>query len=214
MVTMICLANSWRPGGRCVAGIDVDSGKWVRPVPPRMTAIPECRIRMQGRNLALLDVIELDLAPPTFTTRFQCENRLILNWNWRRIRVADMGEVLKYVQEGDAVLYTRGKVVEPARIERLPPEKWASLQLVHGRNVSFEPDPRDDHRWQARFSTGGFGQDYLIKITDPIATVRLNSGRMLAANCLLTISLTEPIQVFDKPELCYKLAAGILEIPP
>lgn len=31
-IRMICLANSRKIGGRCVAGIDVNTGEWVRPV--------------------------------------------------------------------------------------------------------------------------------------------------------------------------------------
>ena len=29
---IICLANSWKIQERCIAGIDIDTGKWVRPV--------------------------------------------------------------------------------------------------------------------------------------------------------------------------------------
>jgi hypothetical protein len=31
-VRILCLANSIREGGRCVAGIDYATGRWVRPV--------------------------------------------------------------------------------------------------------------------------------------------------------------------------------------
>ncbi|MFO0968577.1 MAG: hypothetical protein U0793_23720 [Gemmataceae bacterium] len=31
-VDLICLANSWKHGGRCVAGIKIDGSGWIRPV--------------------------------------------------------------------------------------------------------------------------------------------------------------------------------------
>ncbi len=82
MTRLICLANSRRDGGRCVAGIDVDTGLWVRPLPPRGGAIPEEKTLLGGRLFTPLDILELDLDPPAFTTHFQCENRQMQNWNW------------------------------------------------------------------------------------------------------------------------------------
>jgi hypothetical protein len=32
MVKIICLANSKKNGNRCIAGIDICTGKWVRPI--------------------------------------------------------------------------------------------------------------------------------------------------------------------------------------
>ncbi|MFM8305620.1 MAG: dual OB domain-containing protein, partial [Microcystis aeruginosa] len=29
---IVCLANSWKLNERCIAGIDISSGNWVRPV--------------------------------------------------------------------------------------------------------------------------------------------------------------------------------------
>jgi hypothetical protein len=31
MVKIICLANSWKHGERCIAGINPDTKKWIRP---------------------------------------------------------------------------------------------------------------------------------------------------------------------------------------
>src|ERR1700761_3892328 len=33
-IRFLCLAVSRRPGGHCIAGIDIDSGEWIRPVTP------------------------------------------------------------------------------------------------------------------------------------------------------------------------------------
>ena len=49
MAQLICLASSWRPGGRCIAGIDPQTGAWVRPVPFHGGAIPEERIWLNNQ---------------------------------------------------------------------------------------------------------------------------------------------------------------------
>ena len=208
MTQMICLANSWRPGGRCVAGIDVDTGEWVRPVPPGGGAIPESRTYMQGRYLELLDVVEVDLDEPTLTTRYQRENRAVRNWDWQRVRVATVDEVLEYRSRDRWALHGQGQVVEPSLMEQLPPEQWVSLQLFATTNAAFRLGP---YRWQAYFSVGRAGSRYCISITDPVAAQQLDQGENISAKCLLTLSLTEPVEVYGKPELCYKLVAGVIE---
>jgi len=214
MTRLICLANSRRDGGRCVAGIDVDSGLWIRPLPPRGSTIPEEKTFLDGRLFTPLDVIELELDPPTFTTRFQCENRLMQNWNWSMVGRVDPADILKHCSKDKTVLHGPGKTIQPAEMERLPPEKWTSLELVHSTNVTFEPDPRMPIRWQARFSPNPACPAYCLSITDPEATMRLNKKEKIKSECLLTVSLTEPkeFKEYGKPELCYKLVAAVIKL--
>ena len=189
-------------------------GQWVRPVPPRGGAIPEERTWLKGQCIGLLDIVEMQLEAPAFDTRFQRENCRVRSWNWRLVGRATAADVLKYCTRPGQILHSAGKVVEPAHMERLPPEQWTSLELVRVKSVVFEPDPKKDHRWQARFSMGQLGPSYCLGMTDPEATLRLNGGEQITAECLLTVSLTEPIEFsqYDKPELCYKLVAGVIEL--
>jgi hypothetical protein len=169
---MICLANSWRPGGRCVAGIDVDSGEWVRPIPPGGGAIPEARTIVSGRHLSPLDVIELRLETATFATRFQAENRTVRDWNWRLIDQLEPDDLLEYCSEPAQLLHSTGKVVEPSYLERLPATKWKSLELIHVEDLAFDPDPHKKNRWHAKFSSGPYGFEYSLTLTDPEASRR------------------------------------------
>jgi hypothetical protein len=214
MTRLVCLANSRRDGGRCVAGIDPDSGRWIRPIPYRGGAIPEEKTFLSGKLFTPLDVLELDLDAPACTTRFQCENRPMQNWNWRLVGRVDARDMLKYCCKEPIVLHGLGKTVELSEMERLTPDKWTSLQLIHAVNVTFEPDPRIAIRWQARFSLGPPGPKYCLNITDPEATLRLNKKVKIKPECLLTVSLTEPkeFKEFGKPELCYKLVAAVMEL--
>jgi hypothetical protein len=214
MVRLICMANSWRDGGRCIAGIDIDTGQWVRPVPPGGGPIPEPRAILEGKQIAPLDLIQMDLDEPAFNTRFQCENRRVLDWNWKRLNRILASNVVYYSSRSKYVLHGPGKVVEPAQMESLPPQKWASLQLIHVKNAFFRRDDRKADRWKAEFSIGWFGPKYCIAVTDPQATELLNKGEEIRAECLLTVSLTEPIEFpqYNKPPLCYKLVAGVIEL--
>ena len=214
MVDMICMANSWRPPqGRCIAGIDLNTGKWIRPVPADGGSIPERRARANGRKLALLDIIRLDLEPPELDTKYQKENRCIRSWGWEFVRTADVDEVKKYVRNR-RVLHGTSKVVDPDDLAILPPEKWVSLQLVQSDNVLFERNLKKRNRWNAVFSTRALGPRYELSVTDPVATDRLNKGDQIGGNCLLTVSLTEPIALpqYHLPTLCYKLVAGVIEL--
>ena len=214
MTRLICLANSRRDGGRCVAGIDAASGLWIRPVPPRGGAVPEEKTFLGGRLFEPLDILELDLDPPAFATRFQCENRQMQNWNWRLAGRASHCDILKYCRRRDTVLHGPGKTVQPSDLERLPPRQRAALELVHAENATFEPDPRMPIRWQVRFSASPAGPSYCLNITDPEATLRLNKKQRIKPGCLLTVSLTEPkeFREYGKPELCYKLVAAVIEL--
>lgn len=213
MTEMIVLANSWRPPqGRCIAGIDTVAGEWVRPVPQGGGSIPEQSTRVKGRELALLDVVRLDLDTPRFDTKYQKENRAIRNWNWELVRKAEIGEVEDYIRTGP-LLYGAGKAVKPDRLEKITPAFWTSLQLVRPSEVLFQRDPREgkQNRWKAVFP---LPWQYELDITDPVATARLNRGETIGRRCIMTASLTAPYAPADgsKPPLCYKLIAAVIEL--
>ena len=214
MARIICLANSRRPHGRCVAGIDMDTGLWVRPILQGHSAIPEEATLFGQHRLAPLDIIECDLAAPHLTTQFQRENCVVTSKQWGVVGAVTPNDVLKYCANGSTILHGRHKVVDPAVLKVLPPQQWASLELRHLPKVTFTPGRKAGH-WQADFRVGNaFGNDYSLSLTDPVAQDRLNAGEKLAGGWLMTISLTEPIAYpeFNKPELCYKLAAAVIQV--
>lgn len=213
-IRMICLANSWREHGRCVAGIRPDNGAWIRPVPEGGGAFDHDDTLIDGRHIEPLDVIRMRVRKPHGTTRFQRENCEIIDYEWELIDQVSVDDVMQYCSRTATVLHSTGKVVEPAVMERLPPEQWESLQLVHATNVTFEPDNKKDNRWVANFSLHRLGPTYHIGVSDPIVTERLNQGDEISRDCLLTLSLTEPVAFpqWNLPELCYKVVAAVLEV--
>ena len=73
---ILLLANSKKPGGRCLAGIRLDTLEWVRPITlaPHNSIPTEASLKAQSKNpLRPLDVIEVDLIEPK-PFKYQREN--------------------------------------------------------------------------------------------------------------------------------------------
>lgn len=81
--TILCLANSRKPGGRCVVGKEVledGYGEWIRPVSARSSeeiSLIEMRFK-DGQCPQVLDIISVPMAKPK-PHMHQSENHLIDN---------------------------------------------------------------------------------------------------------------------------------------
>jgi hypothetical protein len=209
---MLCLANSIRENGRCVAGIDIDTGEWIRPVPQSCGCIPAFRTMVKGEQLAVLDVVKIELNEDSLETNFQCENRVILDWNWKLIDRFKPKDVIGYCDNTAPILYCTGDRVDPIIFNSLSPGEWKSLQLVKPQNLNFYRDDFNRRRWRAHFNDIN-DNGYYLKITDPVISSRLNIDDTINSNSLLTISLAQPWSPDNNtPERCYKLVAAIIEL--
>ncbi len=86
MARIICLANSTRPGGRCIAGIDIETEEWVRPVSRSINrAITWDMRNIEGEEPQILDVIEIPLEDHGPDEGCQPENRLVKPGKWRKV---------------------------------------------------------------------------------------------------------------------------------
>ena len=213
MARLICLANSWRPGGRCVAGIDCATGQWVRPVPFQGGAIREERTWLGGNCIALLDMIEAHSGPGVrhpLSTRKLPRAKLELAARRPR-RGGRRHRLLHYAganpaQPGQNCRAGRdGAVASPAVdvpgtgrgkrggfSARSVPTTSLAGPVLDGAGGAGVPSPGD--------RSGN----------DPAP----RAGERIAPHCLLTVSLTVPIEIgqFHKPKLCYKLVAGVIEL--
>jgi hypothetical protein len=83
-IDFLCLASSYKPGGRCVAGIDLSSGVWIRPVSSKDSGtIPFSVFHLEGAGRAIrpLDQVVMHLDAPRPEPE-QPENWLIANSEW------------------------------------------------------------------------------------------------------------------------------------
>lgn len=213
MVRIVLLANSKRPDGQCLGGIDLDTGEWVRPVTSTGDGIPVARCIVDGEFLAVRDILELDLARPRQPHKYQRENRLILNWKWQVKKRFKLEAVGKYLDDSTPILHSGSDQVAPAVLEQLSPKEWKSLQLVKPRKLNFSRHYYSPNRWVANFEDQD-GNTYSLKVTDAEATRRLEKGEKIGKKCFLTVSMTKPWtpDANTKPALCYKVVAAVIEV--
>jgi hypothetical protein len=100
MTQLICLANSWKRKGRCIAGIEPTTAQWIRPVSKLDDGqIPVDAQLINGRDIELLDVVDIPLAEVGPDFGFENENRWILPGPWRRVGRVQPTDLLPYCKD-------------------------------------------------------------------------------------------------------------------
>ena len=220
-IDMICLANSRKLQGRCVAGLRTDGEGWIRPVAavPLGTLHPGHYMLQDVTQPLLMDVISVSYhggqAEP-----HQPENWLIDSTGWRlvfRPAPAEYDAILRgSLETGPGLLGNESNRVDYATLAAMPGA--ASLALVVPEDLQWNvtTDFRGQRRTKARFKLAGAAYD--LPITDPCWPSRLDHLPLgvypvAAANVaadeyvMLTVSLGEPTP-WDN--CCYKVVAGVV----
>lgn len=214
---VICLANSRKRGDRCIAGIELSTGRWVRPV----TNLDDGRIPsyirlIQGNEPALLDILEIPLSQTGPSFGFTSENRLILPGMWRRVGKVEPSELIKYTYNLDQhVLHNTKKYVLIPFLQSQPVERRQTLQLVHVSEFEVKNTGRVRGGSSWKGTIVGKGGEYLAdaNITDPVFVEKLDAGYRPQTPCFVTVSLSMPWRPSDweGEDPCWKLIAGVIE---
>jgi hypothetical protein len=208
MSEIIILANSIKPGGHCIAGIDNMTGEWIRPISRENRAIPN----NIAKKIKLLDVVKIPLAKDRPRDCYQRENIFVESWDWKVVSNVSPKNICKYCEDDSIILHTHTDRVSPNYFEDIPFKEWKSLQLVRA-DVTFERDSWNKYRWRASFKDGA-GKKLNLKVDDPEIVVKLNKGQKISSDCIFTVSLAGPWAPDDgsQPTRCYKLVAGVIEL--
>lgn len=215
-IRIVVLANSNKPGGRCLAGIELSTGKWIRPVTNTANgAVPLARMQLDNQRYPeLLDIIDLplDATGPDFD--FERENQTILQGGWNFIRKANVAEVLGYVETLEYILHNSERYCTLEDMQQLPVDQRQTLQLIQVQDFRAIDDPFGSrkHKWKSVINSGG--TQIMVGITDPIFIQKLTGGHQPSQNCLLTMSMSMPFNPddrYDSPP-CWKLIAGVIEL--
>ncbi len=215
MTRLVILANSLKLNHRCLAGIELDTGNWVRPVTNfDGGAVSLTMMRLNNRFPELLDILDipLDETGPDFD--FESENRTILPGEWHFVQKADVADVMKYVEMPDYVLHNTEKYCTVEEMQQMPVDQRKTLQLIHVEDfqVVDDPFPPQPHKWKGVIKSGN--DKIWVGITDPVFLQKLNAGHTASQNCLLTMSMSLPFPtagwVGSPP--CWKLIAGVIEL--
>jgi hypothetical protein len=165
---MLVVANSRKLGGRCVAGVSLQSGQLVRPVSPHgdgELSDEECRV--DQRTPRLLDVVSFAHHGPG-SDPAQPENVVIADAPWKLEGPADRGQALRLLLEltdsGSVLLGNRGRaVLDTVAAEGLD----ASLALIEPRHLRFGHGPRAEAHAGSPRALFKFGaRDWSLPVTD------------------------------------------------
>ncbi|MEG4840270.1 dual OB domain-containing protein [Microcoleus sp. B9-D4] len=218
MTRIICLANSWKRGDRCIAGINELQGKWVRPV----SDLPDGQIPKEMRQInrlepALLDVLEIPLAKTGPDFGFECENLSVLPGKWRQVGKVPPAYLLKYCQSQEYILHNDLRYVTVEYMQSLPMCDRLTLQLVKAVRFTVKKLSQrfeGGNKWEGSIVTQ-HGQRLTATITDPVFIRKLELGYLPQKACLVTVSLSMPWRPddWDGDDPCWKLIAGVVELP-
>jgi RecQ family ATP-dependent DNA helicase len=218
LTELVCLANSRKHGARCIAGIELPSGAWIRPVSNLDDGRVERATRLvDGREPSLGDVLAIPLADTGPNFGFERENRSILPGPWRLGRVASMQELLGLVSGDRCVLHNDENYVTEEFMASLPFEKRRTLQLSEAGDVSVfsaGPSANGGRKWKVAFSTLS-GARMTCMLTDPVLMEKLETGYVPCPHALLTVSLSmafRPANWEGEGTPCWKLVAGVIEL--
>ncbi len=221
---ILCLANSYKHGNRCVAGISLSTGAWVRLIGGQ---VPGCLTEKEsryadGKPAALLDIFEGELGEKC-GTNCHPEDVHVTGKPWRLIRRfderSDLECLSKHISKRPSVLQGYNDCVSAARVIEVPRER--SLELIQPEDLWWWiREDKGKRRNRAVFRVSNESRvRYDLAVTDPVWLDQLN---LLTAGIyphalffknkpprtLLTMSLSEPFEGFH-----YKLVAGVVALP-
>lgn len=218
-IDIVCLANSEKHGARCVAGVRLDTGGWLRPVSDDTGAgLLESQYETaSGHHPEPLDIVrvELDHQRPKYN---QPENWVISAESWELLNTSLHDRAVLAIntalQRKGPVLHNTEPAIPKRELKNIP--VFRSLTLFSPENPEFYVREREEYHPQPRTVFEFDGDEYDFPITDPQwrqqarteGTQSLPSAEIVddGEEILFTISLGE---VNERDRKCYKIAAAI-----
>ena len=216
--TIVCLAKSIKHGGYCIAGKEVESGKWIRPVSDREDEeirLEDCTCE-NNKQPRLLDIISVPLLEPR-PSSYQRENHLINpEHRWSKLGKIAWDDLMELIDDTGGPLWLNGYSSYYGDNDRVPEASTSdltgSLTLIKpiDLNICIETEgaefgnPRRKTRAEFRYD----GHLYKIAVTDPIIKDKLWSQpgqHPMGNDSLICVSLGEIHEGY-----AYKLAAAII----
>jgi len=223
--TIICLANSRKYQGRCVAGLEWSSkkvGGWVRPVTwlPKGVLINErfCG-NAYGRDPRLLDVIDIEFLAPE-PHAFQTENaRIDPGKRWTYRGMIQPSVLFPAVQRVRGPLWVNAGSTRHGMNDMIPEAAAlglsSSLKLIQPDELAISLTVEGEKNGEPhRRIRGEFRLDscrYIFSVTDCAIEHQLQKREpgydMRLKKPLLCVSVSE---VLESTRACYKLIAGVV----
>jgi len=218
---IICLANSRKPSGRCIAGLRTKGEGWIRPVTKDGALSRRHYVLENNTDPMLLDILRIHLQTPV-PKPYQPENWLVGAKPWSLIQrpAEDKYSYLlnQYINVGPELF---GDTSDRIKVEEftITPAK-ASLTLIFPINVRWQITTSYTGNRQTRAWFLLNGVHYDLVVTDPLWEDKLKPfthgiysseqiGLKKEQRVLFTISLGGPL----RGEICFKLVAAVIILP-
>lgn len=219
---IVCLANSRKKSGRCIAGIEYVGGRrvgWIRPVSSRHggEVSEDERNYENGSDPQVLDQIALSLLEPK-PTGYQVENYLLdPERYWVRQGRIGWAQLSRLEDEPRALWLSNDCSTYNGMNDRVTHEVanglGDSLRLIHVDDLILRVfAPRRGFGDGTRRVQGCFtylSTEYRLRITDPAIEAEYlggDDGLYERGESYLTMSLGEPFDGY-----CYKLIAAVID---
>lgn len=218
-LTIVCLANSRKMSGRCIAGKEWTTGragKWIRPVSGRENhEISESdRQYHDGSDPRLLDVITIPFKQAA-PSGHQLENHLIDDgYYWARVGIVSATDLSK-IADRPATLWKNGFSSGSGNNDRVPISDAVadagSLYLVRVNDLTLQVVKVTGADFSKRVVRAKFtylNEDHDLRVTDPLierAYFAKPDGQYAIGSAFLCVSLGEPFGGHY-----YKLVAAVL----
>jgi len=222
--TIVCLANSRKLQGRCVAGLELSEttlGSWIRPVSSSEKGeLSAERFYPNWKEPELLDIIEIEFLRPR-TAAGHCEDHFV-NGARKWLLKGSFGRkhLKSAIEQVRGCLWFDGGSTSNGENDKIPLEAAAklrsSLKLVQPNELTMWVQIEGASFGKARKKVRGrfslAGVDYVFAVTDSFIEREFKDApegtERTIASPMLCLSVSE---VFEKQNACYKLIAGVLE---
>jgi hypothetical protein len=218
---MICLANSYKLGGRCVAGLRADGKGWIRPVSETASGTLNAKqYTCEGDVVAQpMDLIEIDVGDGR-PLKYQRENVALAGRRWRLL---ERPASVAYATIVRAAIVKAGPLLggsgDRRHLDDFPDDKYAnSLALVAPVEIEWEKATNYRNKPQVRchFKVGTY--EYNLVVTDLAWIPRFDNltygthrsaeiGLRAGQRVLLCTSMAEPIAATGN---CFRLVAAVI----
>jgi hypothetical protein len=198
---MLVLANSFKNRGRCLAGLNVETGKWVRPVPNTLSRSIDNELTIfSERFIRPGDLIDVEIGRaiplPYHPEDVELIGRIQLVGKDTTQYMADL--VLSELSKPNELLENSIDRISFDQIQTSPTRN--SLALSLGNGIRFYTNERGGKRVKFRANDIAWS----LANTDD----KLESEEYMD-EALICISLTDP---FERTQSHHKLAAGFIPI--
>lgn len=230
---IICLANSTKHGGQCIAGLKTDGSGWLRPVSTRSdgTLYPEHYMLNGDKEPKLFDILEIEC----IGHRPEChqpENWVISHKKWKFVGFPNRQQLvdilkpeLERASKSPELFRSSDDRVEYTKLEQTPAQY--SLTLIRPEIISWRTQEyQEKKKYRVSFIFNNISYD--LSITDPnwqAQLVQLPVGSYSSEEVIsrlhltdfsldgfrLIVSLGEPfIPNGQHQRFCFKLVAAVI----